>query len=76
MDSRLKHRLQSMDLLRHNGKWYKVAKKPYEPETQTTHVAWLQILNKITAQEAYRTMFAKQREDAQILYPSFRKDVD
>jgi hypothetical protein len=65
-----------MDLLRHNGKWYKVSKKPYEPETQTTQVAWLQILNNITAQEAYRRMFAKQREDAQILYPSFRKDVD
>jgi hypothetical protein len=28
------------------------------------------------AKEAYRTYFAKQQKQAQILYPSFRKDKD
>jgi hypothetical protein len=29
----------------------------------------------MTSQEAYRLFFEKERHDAKVLYPSFRKDV-
>ena len=58
----------------YNGQWYSVKTKPYEPEIQSVKVAWLQIKNKMTPQEAYVEFFKKQREEAKILYPSFRKD--
>ena len=63
-----------MDLIRCKGRWYKVNSKPYEPEKQTAEIAWLQIREPLTPQEAYRRFYEKQREDARILYPSFRKD--
>lgn len=64
-----------MDIFKYKGKWYKVTPKAYEPERQTTQVAWLQIRNPaLTAQEAYLQFYKKQRSDAKILYPSFRKD--
>jgi hypothetical protein len=63
-----------MDILRYKGKWYKVTPKAYEPERQTAEVAWLQMREPITTQDAYRKFYEKQRSDAKILYPSFRKD--
>ena len=65
-----------MELVRYNKKWYKVQKKPYEPERQTFQVAWLQLVKQLSAADAYRENFERQREDAKILYPSFRKDKD
>ena len=65
-----------MDVYRYNGKWYKVSCKQYEPERQTVQIAWSQIREAMTKEESYRRFFEKQREDARILYPSFRKDVD
>ena len=65
-----------MERIRYKGKWYKINKKPYEPETQTIQVAWLQIRDQLKPDEAYRKFFENQREDARILYPSFRKDKD
>jgi hypothetical protein len=61
-------------MLRYNGKWYKINVKPYEPERQTIAVAWSQIKDKLTPEKSYKDYFTKQREEAQILYPSFRKD--
>lgn len=58
----------------YEGQWYSVKPRPYEPEIQSVKVAWLQIKKKITSQEAYIEFFKKQREEAKILYPSFRKD--
>lgn len=66
----------SMDIIRYKGKWYKINKKPYEPETQTIQVAWRQVRDQNTPEEAYRKFFENQREEARILYPSFRKDKD
>jgi hypothetical protein len=64
-----------MDIFRYKGKWYKVTPKAYEPERQTAEVAWAQIREpQRTKEDVYRMYFAKQREDARILYPSFRKD--
>ena len=65
----------TMDILRYQGKWYKVTPKAYEPERQTVQVAWAQIREpQITKEDVYRTYYTKQRDDARILYPSFRKD--
>jgi hypothetical protein len=67
----------TMEIIRYKGKWAKIHPKPYEPESQTIQVAWAQIREpRISAQEAYRQFFEKQRKEARILYPSFRKDVD
>ena len=65
--------IRAMGLYRYNGKWYKVTEKPYEPESQSAQVAWRQIKGE-TPIEAYKNFFEKQRKEAQILYPSFRKD--
>lgn len=62
-------------IVRYEGKWYKIVTKPYEPERQTAQVAWAQIRDPVIGpQQAYREYFARQREDVKILYPSFRKD--
>jgi len=63
-------------MMRYMGEWFKITPKPYEPEKQTIGVGWLQIRNKKNPEEAYRQYFQKQREEAKILYPSFRKDVE
>ena len=64
-----------MELFRYEGKWYKVTPKPYEPEKQTAQVAWSQIREpEVQMTEHYRRFFEKQRKEARILYPSFRKD--
>ena len=64
-----------MELIRYKGIYYKVTPKPYEPERQTAQVAWAQIREpEIVTTEHYKKFFEKQRKEAQILYPSFRKD--
>lgn len=64
-----------MDTIRYNGVWYKIEAKLYEPEKQTHEVAWNQILNPtMNPAHAYRKYFQKQREEAKVLYPSFRKE--
>lgn len=74
MDSTSEKNMNNMDIFRYKGKWYKVTPKAYEPERQTVEVAWLQIREPISSQDAYRRFYEKQRSDAKILYPSFRKD--
>ena len=64
-----------MDLVRYNGKWFKITPKPYEPELQTYNVAWAQIREPLVAPEdAYRAYFEKERKIVKVLYPSFRKE--
>jgi hypothetical protein len=64
-----------MQTVHYQGKWLRIHAKPYEPERQTIQVAWAQIREpEIVPMEHYRKFFEKQRKEAQILYPSFRKD--
>jgi len=64
-----------MDVVRHNGQWIKIVPKPYEPERQTHEIAWSMITNPTTTSaRAYRDWFTKERINAKVLYPSFRKD--
>jgi len=75
MESLHREYAYTMEMLRYKGKWYKVTPKAYEPERQTAQVAWAQIREpQLTKEDVYRTYCTKQRDDARILYPSFRKD--
>lgn len=62
-------------IVRYNGSWYKITAKSYEPERQTTEIAWSMLREpSLKPPEAYRKWFAKERENAKVLYPSFRKE--
>jgi hypothetical protein len=61
-----------MQLLRYNGKWYKIHPKSYEPERQTYKIAWALLKGKDT-HTAYREMFQEHRDHAKLLY-TLRKD--
>lgn len=66
-----------MEIVRYEGKWYKIIPKPYEPERQTYEISWSLIKQpNFTEEEAYRAWYKKQREIVKVLYPSFRKDGD
>jgi len=67
--------MQKTMAVRFQGKWYGIAKKQYEPERQTYEIAWNQIQNNKTPQEAYREWFLNEQKNAKLLYPSFRKDA-
>ena len=58
--------------IRHKGIWYKIKQKPFEPERQTYSIAWKEI--RMNPQQAYKEWYSKEREDAKLLYPSFRNE--
>ena len=41
--------------------------KPYEPERMTTDIAWIQIKEGLSPQDAYRVWFEKQRKISRLL---------
>jgi hypothetical protein len=62
-------------VVRYQGKWYKIVPKPYEPERQTIQIAWHLIREPlITKEEAYRAWYKNEQENVKVFYPSFRKD--
>lgn len=54
-------------LVRFQGKWFEIEPKQYEPERMTADIAWTQIKEKVTAEEAYRRWFEKQRKLSRLL---------
>jgi hypothetical protein len=58
---------------RYRGKWYKINKKPFEPERQTYEVAWIIIKENLSSQDAYRKWYSNERDDSKLLYPSFKE---
>lgn len=54
-------------LVRFNGKWHVIAPKSFEPERMTTDVAWIQIKEGVSAEEAYRLWYEKQRTISHLL---------
>jgi hypothetical protein len=54
-------------VVRYQGRWFTVSPRAYEPERQTTDVAWLQVKEGLTAEEAYRTWYEKQRRISHLL---------
>lgn len=64
-----------MEVVRFQGKWYTITRKPYEPEKQSYTIAWYLIKNpEMSQEEAYAQYFEKLKKEAKVLYPSFRKD--
>jgi hypothetical protein len=56
-----------VSVVRYNGKWYTIAPKTFEPERMTTDVAWLQIKEGLTAEQAYVRWFEQQRKISRVL---------
>ena len=54
-------------IVRYEGKFVAIHSRPFEPERMTTDVAWLQIKDKSTPQEAYRKWFERQRRISRAL---------
>ena len=54
-------------LVRFQGKWIEVSPRPYEPERMTTDIAWMQIKEGLTAVDAYRKWFERQRKLSRLL---------
>jgi len=58
----------------YKGKWYCIKGKKYEPERQTSNIAWDMIKNNREPVDAYRLWYKRESEDAKLLYPDFRKE--
>ncbi len=54
-------------LIRFQGKWYEIHPKPYEPERMTADVAWIQLKEKVSSEEAYIRWFDRQRKLSRLL---------
>jgi hypothetical protein len=54
-------------LVRWNGSFYKIQVRPYEPERMTTDIAWLQIKESLTPEQAYKKWFEEQRKISHLL---------
>ena len=57
----------SVFLVRYNGNWIQIHSRQFEPERMTTDVAWIQIKEEVTPEEAYRRWFEKQRRISRVL---------
>lgn len=64
-------------IVRYNGKWFRITPKAYEPERQTFEIAWSMLREpELKPLEAYRKWYEKERQNAKVLYPDFRKEKD
>jgi hypothetical protein len=54
-------------LVRFNGEWKTVTLKPFEPERMATDVAWIQIREGLTPEQAYKRWFEHQRKLSRLL---------
>jgi len=57
----------SIFLVRYNGRWMKINSREFEPERMTTDIAWMQIKEGLTPEEAYRRWFELQRRISRVL---------
>jgi hypothetical protein len=56
-----------MYLVRVQGQWKTITPKPFEPERMTTDIAWIQLKERVSPEEAYRRWFARQRKLSRLL---------
>ena len=54
-------------LVRFQGKWVEITPRAYEPERMTTDIAWIQIKERLSAVDAYRKWFERQRKLSRLL---------
>lgn len=57
----------SVFIVHYNGQFYEIKPRPFEPERMTTDVAWIQIREDVSAEEAYRRWFETQRRISRVL---------
>jgi hypothetical protein len=57
----------SIFLVRYNGRWVKIQPRLFEPERMTTDIAWIQIKEEVSVEEAYRRWFELQRRISRVL---------
>lgn len=56
-----------MYLVRVQGQWKTIKPRPFEPERMTTDVAWIQLKEGVSPEEAYRRWFERQRKLSRLL---------
>ncbi len=59
--------MDTVYLVRYQGRWKTIRVKPFEPERMTTDVAWLQIKDGLTPHQAYIRWFEDQRKLSRLL---------
>lgn len=57
----------SVFIVHHNGRFYEIKPRAFEPERMTADVAWIQIREEVDAEEAYRRWFERQRRISRVL---------
>ena len=58
---------QPVFLVRYGGRWIEIHPRPFEPESQTTDIAWLQIKEGLSPYDAYRRWFEIARRISRVL---------
>ena len=59
--------METVHLVRYQGKWKTIRVKPFEPERMTADIAWLQIKEGLTPHQAYVRWFEQQRKLSRLL---------
>ena len=59
--------MDTVYLVRYQGRWKTIRIKPFEPERMTTDIAWLQIKDGLTPHQAYVRWFEEQRKLSRLL---------
>jgi hypothetical protein len=54
-------------VIRFHSRWMEIRPRPYEPERMTTDVAWIQMKDEVSPEEAYRIWYEKQRRISRFL---------
>jgi len=54
-------------VIRFHSRWMEIRPRPYEPERMTTDVAWIQMKEEVSPEEAYRIWYEKQRRISRFL---------
>ena len=54
-------------VVRYNGKMAVIKPREYEPERMSTDIAWIQLKDDVSAEEAYRRWFERQRRISRVL---------
>lgn len=57
----------SIFVVHYNGRFYEIKPRPFEPERMTMDIAWIQIKEEVSSEEAYRRWFERQRRISRVL---------
>ncbi len=60
-------------IVRYNGKWYKINSSKYESEQQTFSIVNSLLKDNLTSEDAYIKYYTNLRSEHKLLYPEFHK---